>query len=281
MKRTRLSITLALIAVLFTVTGSQALEHRREKYVDVEVFSFINNAWSVQERFIAAVKETNEKDTDVAVVLWQDAICDHINQAEALVEWVLADNTRFNEFCSIYGNLSTEHRELLTPVIDQFVERGTDPTNFPGYGYPDPDYVYRKGRELERIFLSAYWRTENKTLEQSKHVETSMELSVAAGWGQQNTANGNIENFKIGSTSNINIDGEMKTMCKVTFTTKTTLITECIVKFQRTKVWYELFHAKKGFLGMWQGDWALCGKTYEVAEEETGEQVINRLVKSM
>ena len=64
-------------------------------------------------------------------------------------------------------------------------------------------------------------------------------------------------------------------MCEVTFTTKTTMHTECTVKHQRTKVIYELWRIKKGFWGIGtSGNWMLCGKTYEIIQEETNQQVI-------
>jgi hypothetical protein len=134
---------------------------------------------------------------------------------------------------------------------------------FPGYGYADPKFIYRKGLEVGDDLISDYWQEEEKTLETHNHFEGAVEIEVAAGLREK------VGNFKqIGEPFKVNIGGSIKVCVKVSFDTKETLITRSKKQYAVHKLWFELFRAKRD---VWvTPKWEICGKTYELRDEPTG-----------
>ncbi|MFC1742557.1 hypothetical protein ACFL35_01080 [Candidatus Riflebacteria bacterium] len=181
----------------------------------------------------------------------------------------------FLSFSGFYKSLDKSVKEALDPVIRVICENyeQTTPNSnlkeflqayFPGYGYGDPNFRYRKGKEVSREFLYARWLEESRTISQSKIIELVVELSIAAGIKEK------YPDARIGKAFPIDLGGKIVMAVKVTWNNTTTITTRTKKKIGHYKVWFELFKAKKGW-GTPQ--WELCGKTYELLEEATGEEV--------
>lgn len=136
---------------------------------------------------------------------------------------------------------------------------------FPGYGYADPKYKYRKGQEVEREETSKYWQDEERTIESEQTFEGLIEFELAA----QLKNDANVSEFKeMGAPMSLNIGGHIKMYVKVSFRVFKKLVTKAKKQYAVNKVWFELFRAPKTY---WSTPtWEVCGKTYELIHEPSG-----------
>lgn len=134
---------------------------------------------------------------------------------------------------------------------------------FPGYGYGDPKYIYRKGLEVARDRISEYWQEEERTLETSKHFEGAVEIELAAQLRDK------VADFKqLSEPFKVNIGGSIKVCIKVSFTVKESLVTRAKKQYAVEKIWFELHRALRDFWAT--PKWEVCGRTYELHDEPTG-----------
>lgn len=138
---------------------------------------------------------------------------------------------------------------------------------FPGYGYAEPGYRYRKGRELDSEFLNAYWQDEEKIIETAVHFQGNIEVGAAA----ELRASPHVTNFtELSAPFKMNVGGHVIFAVAASFDSRTRLTTVARKKYASTKVWFEL-HRRKNF----GGEWELCGKTFEMRDIYTNEEVIS------
>ena len=183
----------------------------------------------------------------------------------------------FQNFSEFYQTCPEESRPALDTVVSNILVKfnysnpalGTTDNfirqYFPGYGYTDPEYWYRKGREVDREFLYARWQEEEKTYMQSKLFELTVELKLVAGLTQK------YPNLEVIGKFPVNIGGHIVICAKVKFETKEGITIKTKKKIGEFKLWFELLKAKKT---IWSDPkWEPAGKTYEFFEEPTGEEV--------
>ncbi|HNY10946.1 MAG TPA: hypothetical protein PKK26_05080 [Candidatus Wallbacteria bacterium] len=169
----------------------------------------------------------------------------------------------------ILSQNKNKNREI---VIFESVEQFTA-EYFPGYGYSEPGFEYRRGKELSSEFLHAYWQDEIKVVETAKHFEGTIEFKLAA----ELAAKPGLANFQqIGEPFKVDIGGHIILAVKVSFDTRTQITTSSKKKYAATKVWFELLRRKKGSFSSSTG-WAECGKTYEMHDFYTNEEVISEV----
>lgn len=139
-------------------------------------------------------------------------------------------------------------------------------TLYPGFGYAEPGFTYRFGAEVNREFLQAYWKHEKRTFETEKEFEATFTAEYVASLGAD------LAVIEVLKSFTVNINGKATLCLRVKIRTRQTLETEMTVKYQQTKAWFELYKAPKSLFGT--PNWTLCGKTYQIVEEGTGEQVV-------
>ncbi len=164
-------------------------------------------------------------------------------------------------------NRNKNRGTVLFDSVEQFTAE-----YFPGYGYSEPGFEYRRGKELSSEFLHAYWQDEIKVVETAKHFEGTIEFKLAA----ELAMNPSIGNFKqIGEPFKVDIGGHITLVVKVSFDTRTQITTSSKKKYAATKVWFELSKRKKG---TWSNTaWEVCGKTYEMHDFYTNEEVVSAI----
>lgn len=141
---------------------------------------------------------------------------------------------------------------------------------FPGYGYAEPGYEYRRGKEIESQFLHAYWQEEEKIIETAQHFEGTIDFKLAA----ELRANPNITGYREhGEPFKIDIGGHLVVVVKVSFDTHMRLTTRSKKKYAATKVWFELLRRKKSVIS--STPWEVCGKTFQMHDFYTNEEVIS------
>lgn len=157
-------------------------------------------------------------------------------------------------------------QELKAPLSsEEFAEY------FPGYGYAEPGYKYRKGRELEREPKGYTWQSEEQSLSTTWNVEITVTLDLLNILSSMAGA-GAIKDLKVLEQYEVNMNGTPMFVAKVSFVRVKTITTKTNRKFEVNKIWFELLHAKVS--GWTTGPWEVCGKTYEILHEPTGEEVV-------
>lgn len=143
---------------------------------------------------------------------------------------------------------------------------------FPGYGYAEPGFEYRRGKEIESQFLHAYWQEEEKIIETAQHFEGTIDFKLAA----ELKVSPNITGYReIGEPFKIDIGGHIVVVIKVSFDTHMRLTTRSKKKYAATKVWFELLKRKKSVMS--STPWTVCGKTFEMHDFYTNEEVISEV----
>ncbi|PLX18415.1 MAG: hypothetical protein C0601_05190 [Candidatus Muiribacterium halophilum] len=171
-----------------------------------------------------------------------------------------------SEFLNEYDKLDSNSKkfiydEVLTPLKEY--ERNTKSAQplvstreqqyIPGYGYTDPDYLYKLGREIKSEHVQDFWKKEKRTFESSKKHKIYVKASVAAQWTNSGSAGGNIEGFDITGSTNYNVNGQVEDYVEVEITLKETVETYAVIMYEKRKVFFELFKAKKSFWN-WLGN---------------------------
>ncbi|MDD5091200.1 MAG: hypothetical protein PHQ23_09805 [Candidatus Wallbacteria bacterium] len=204
-------------------------------------------------------------------------------EARALVKEIVdaynaGDKTMMADFSRFYGSPDIQkHPDLKNAInqlmVDELVEflknkDLTSDTYFPGYGYADVGFVYKKVEEVKQEVLNTFWRKIEKEHQKNEKYRTYLEVGVNMGAG--------FEVKFLTSPFQMKIDGVFKYVREVEITVMENIKTVETVKFQNMKVWFNLYRAKAGFFGGASGSWELVGQTYELREEPTGLPVTEK-----
>lgn len=141
----------------------------------------------------------------------------------------------------------------------------TEPSFYPGYGAADPDFHYRKGKELSTELLKAEWVIRRLTIfakEKRKMVVTDDLLALLKR---------QMPDLKAGKPFQAPLSGQTVWAVQVEFTANAKLFFRNEVKMGTHKVWFELFRARRTF---WPWlEWELCGRTFETHEWPVTDEV--------
>lgn len=248
-----------------------------------EIFSSISDYWQVQENYVNYVKDptpANEK-------IWNDSIKSHSDNSIMIGKKVV-DSIKKNHhdevelLSDIYKSLPVPARASLYLTLGYlkfevqhankiFMTDEKFREYFPGYGYTEPGYKYRKGREVEREYKGVTWQSEEHSISTTWDVNITISidlLNIITGM----LSSGAIKDLEVGPRYEMNVNGQPMIVCNVTFRRVKSIVTKTNRKFEINKVWFELLRAKSSF---WSDeDWHLVGKTYEILQEPTGEAVV-------
>ncbi|MBF0500714.1 MAG: hypothetical protein HQM09_11320 [Candidatus Riflebacteria bacterium] len=258
--------------------------------VQAQVFSLVHQRWMIvdmliklQENPSTEAQEKYNKELDIfkenGVELGKRIINSLEDPNREVIELVSA----------IYKSMDSVGRQSLYDALGyiktscnvEFQSRLSDKEfrdYFPGYGYSDPGYKYRKGHEVSREFKGNLWQYEEHTITSTFQVDLTVSLDVL-GMLKGYAANGTIKNLTIGDQSEMNVGGTPMICVKVSFQIVKSLVTKTNRKFDVNKIWFELLRSKDSGWGN-SGTWELCGQTYEIINEATGEAVTTEVKPS-
>lgn len=184
----------------------------------------------------------------------------------------------FSDYYKTLDDAGKQNLEIVVQGVISEVFMNEDDHNvslnsqeyFPGYGYAKPGYTYRKGEEVEREFLYAYWKDEEIDELTSMEKELTIEVKLLA---QLKLA---IPELIEGVKAEVNVDGTIHQVVKIKIKKELKIHTKQKLKLGVEKAWFKLYEAKK----KWWGDleWKYAGKTYQHDTSPTGEQVITEAV---
>lgn len=182
-----------------------------------------------------------------------------------------------------YASLGEAERPALDPVLAEILDAGRalklqgDPAakawlraeELPGYGFPEPGFEYRRGKELSVEFLQAYWQDEERVIESKKTIKATLDVKLAAALKNDPAISKYME---LGAPYRLDINGSFVLVVDVSFESRESFTTKARKKYEYSRVWYELFRRKAGWFS--QGAWELCGKTWLMKNAPTGHEVI-------
>jgi hypothetical protein len=209
---------------------------------------------SVNEENYADLKESVEKLREYVFDLYFKGNQTGINNFFNELEWV-DPYTR-----------SVIEQEIIIPLselklVDSDIR--SEIIYIPGYGYTDPNYLYRLGRELKSEHVQIFWKEEKRTLEENKKYKYYIEMNMATEISQEGGAGGNLQGFQITGKAMFNVNGEMKEYAQVEFEVKTKVETKAMLMYEKKKVTFELFKAKESF-------WSWLGNGMDFSWEYAG-----------
>lgn len=162
--------------------------------------------------------------------------------------------------CLRAGAVHSDRARLSKGAFDKY---------FPGYGYAEPGFAYRKGREVSREAKGSTWVTEDRTIKAAASVELVVNISLLPHF-QALEAAGTIKNLQVSDPFERARAGSSRSSVKITFQASQDLVIKTHRRFEVSKIWFELLRAK-GDAWWTTGPWEVCGKTYEILDEPTGD----------
>ena len=245
-----------------------------------QVFQVVDQQWRVSDLLNAAQENPGnaaalaayEKEA-AALAANEKALGKTISQA-----LTANDHQALDLVGSIYRSLDAGARNALFPAVQNArAEAAADAPAltrlgdyFPGYGYPEPGYKYRRGRELSREDKGTTWQYEEHTISSSKNIKLTVTLDVL-GILKGLFGLGKIGNLVIGREYNSYMGNGAVIVVDVSFSTAQTIFTRANRKYEVAKVWFELQRSKSSWSN--SGTWETVGKTYQIMMDPTGEAV--------
>ena len=289
MMRSRVWVLAVLISLLalpvFSFDGVSP-DHKNFRYQTM-VFTTVQQSWAVNELY-AQIAGSSIPSNDLLEKY--NKACEMFTKAsEELGKAVLStldsrDREVVELVSSIYKSFDPIGRQALYPALgvvkrSLMVELRSPITEaefreyFPGYGYTEPGFKYRKGREISRENKGTSWQSEEHSITTTITVELTVTLDVLnilKGW----LTGGIIKNLEVKESHETTMGGEPMIVFKVTFQIVKSIVTKTNRKFDVNKIWFELLRTKSGGWGGGAAAWEVCGKTYEILQEPTGEEIV-------
>lgn len=247
------------------------------------IFNTVTEYWNVQELFI----EYTNNPTPENEMKWDIASQEHAKKSAAIGKKVLSSIKKkiygqVELLSDIYKSLPLGSRNSLYPALGymkvaivqeykKYLSEEKFREYFPGYGYTEPGFKYRKGRELDREYKGVTWQSEEHSISSTWNVSLTISidlLNILSGM----VTGGAIKNLEVGPQYNMNVGGQPMIVCNVSFQRIKSIVTKTNRKFEINKVWFELKRAKSS--GWSTGEYEVVGKTYEILQEPTGEAVV-------
>lgn len=252
--------------------------------VQQQIFKAISDYWNVQELFVKYVADQNQENEQN----WNAAIETHTHRCVEIGKSVMlsvkkSQYGQIDMLSDIYKSLPDGARNSLYPTLgylkfeithkaDDFLTEEKFREYFPGYGYSEPGYKYRKGRELDREEKGVTWVLEEQSISTTWNVSLTVSIDILNILSGMVTG-GMIKNLKVSEQFTMNVGGTPMIVCNVSFQRIKSIVTKTNRKFEVNKVWFELLRSKSS---SWSNTtaWEPCGKTYEILQEPTGESVV-------
>lgn len=189
-----------------------------------------------------------------------------------------ADWDEFRLFARAYASVAPEARPAFKEALDMGAaaylqvplppNAGEFKEYFPGYGYGEPGYRYRRGKELRRDYKGDFWQYEEHVYakETTHTVMVSIDvLGILKGLLGQ----GLISNLSVGEPQTIPVNGDFVIAYQATFTTMQSMTTKAHRQYEVYRVWFELMRTQDSG---WNPNpiWETCGETFQIMYEPTG-----------
>lgn len=248
------------------------------------IFAAVANYWVIQDLYTKYVEEPSEENE----AAWNAAIKSQTKISVKIGKSVLVStkNSEYGQLellSDIFKSLPEGAKNALYPTLgyikfeithktDEFLTEEKFREYFPGYGYSEPGFKYRKGREIDREYKGVTWILEEQSITSTFNVSLTVSvdlLSILSGM----VTGGVIKNLKVSEPFNMNVGGTPMFVANVSFQRIKSIVTKTNRKFEVNKIWFELLRTKSSSSSS-NAVWENTGKTYEILQELTGEEVV-------
>lgn len=279
-------VTVFVLSALSVMPGFAAFDGYGPSHkhfgLQTQAFQLVRQHWLAADRLLTYVNNPTEEN----LAIYNQTLEIHSKQSVELAKFVLATFDEGTEtleaFSDMYKTLDpaarTSFNAMLGVVKASIVQNLNSKISpeqfrdyFPGYGYTEPGYKYRKGRELDRENKGSTWQSEEHSIQTNFQAELTISLDILNILKGLATG-GVIKNLKVSEQFEGSMNGQPILLAKVSFQVIKTITTKTNRKFDVNKIWFELLRAKSS--GWSTGAWEACGKTYEIINEPTGEEVV-------
>ncbi|MFZ2956030.1 MAG: hypothetical protein WA705_03940 [Candidatus Ozemobacteraceae bacterium] len=250
-----------------------------------QVFQIIDQQWHVNDLLMQA----QDNPTDVATLEAYEKAAgqlekNHKNLGRVITKALTEkDHQTLDLVASIFRSLETGARQSIFPALQMaraesemaVVAESRFSDYFPGYGYPEPGFKYRRGRETSRENTGTTWQLEEHTIASSKSLKMTVTLDVLAIL-KSLFALGKIGGLVIGHEHQSSHNGALMVVIDVAFSTTETIFTKTNRKYDISKVWFELLRSSDA---NWHnnGTWIAVGNTFQIMTDPTGETVTTQV----
>ena len=169
----------------------------------------------------------------------------------------------------------------LLPKLNQEIYsryRTNIPTYLEGYGYTDPDYFYRYGRELGIETVQEFWKTQSRFIETINTYEFYIRSELITTIQQNSGLSGNIEEFKVTGEAKYEINGKLESFSKVEMKVTERIETRTLRLYETRRVEVELLRAPKGYFSwLFNGmkfKFEVIGSVYTYQERFANTEII-------
>ena len=282
-----MSLLVALVLVAGSVSAFDGFGPTHKHFgLQTHVFKMIHQYWTVQDLWT----KLSDNDPD-GLEQYEEASALFQKQSQDIGKRLLAavdepkreslivvsdiyrsldQNARPAMYPSLAVLKNALHQEFKYPITEQEFRE-----YFPGYGYTEPGYKYRKGREIDRENKGVTWQSEEHSITSTFKVSITISLDILSILKGMVTG-GAIKNLKVHREYETNMAGTPLLVADVSFEVIKSLVTKTNRKFEVNKIWFELMRAAtSGWNNV--GPWEVCGKTYEIINEPTGEEVVTNI----
>ncbi|MFZ5949509.1 MAG: hypothetical protein ACOYXC_02295, partial [Candidatus Rifleibacteriota bacterium] len=218
-KKTFLTVVLFALASMQVMAFDGVLPGDKLFPVQERIFRAISNYWLVQETY----NQYGSNPTQENETAWNTAIKSHTDLCVRLGKEVLS-SIKKNQYSQvemlsdIYKSLPTGARVALYPALgymkveiiqenQKYLTEEKFREYFPGYGYTEPGYKYRKGREIEREYKGVTWQSEEHSISTTWNVNLTISidlLNILSGL----VTGGAIKDLKVGEQFTMNVGGQ-------------------------------------------------------------------------
>lgn len=279
-----LAMTVLFVGVLGQLFAFDGVDVDHPLYkTQKAIFATISDYWQVQELFIKYVDNQSDENSNN----WNKAIESHTRNCVEIGKQVMLSvkKSQYGQLellSDVFKSLPEGAKNALYPTLgymkfeithkaDNYLTEEKFREYFPGYGYSEPGFKYRKGRELDREYKGVTWQLEEHSISTTWNVSLTISIDLVNILSGMVTG-GMIKNLKVSEQFTMNVGGQPMIVCNVSFQRINAITTKTNRKFEINKVWFELLRAKSSYSN--NASWELTGKTYEILQEPTGEEVV-------
>ncbi|MFZ2956028.1 MAG: hypothetical protein WA705_03930 [Candidatus Ozemobacteraceae bacterium] len=251
-----------------------------------QVFQIIDQQWRVNDLLVQA----QANPADVAALEAYEKAAGQLEKNDKDLGRVITkalaekDNQTLDLVSSIFRTLDTGARQAIFPALQMaraesemtLVAKKGFSEYFPGYGYPEPGFKYRRGRETSREYKGTTWQFEEHTIATSKSVRLTVTLDVL-GILKSLFSLGKIGSLVVGREFQSSYNGTPMIVVEVAFSTSETIFTRTNRKYDVNKVWFELLRSSDAGWNNNNGTWEAVGNTYQIMMDPTGEAVTTQV----
>lgn len=116
-----------------------------------------------------------------------------------------------------------------------------------GYGYTDPNFIYKYGKELGVEPVSRFWKVEKRVIENEKTHEFYIKSELVSSVSQSSGLSGNIESFNVTGEAKYMINGKLENFSRCEIKFKERIETRNMLLYEKRRVEVELLRAPRGF----------------------------------